>query len=75
MENLISREVTQLVNDIGDEIELEIFQYIDHYSVTATICPDTPPFKDYIATGSDRHSKRKAMKKALKELYLKAYYQ
>ncbi|AGK55912.1 hypothetical protein [Bacillus sp. 1NLA3E] len=74
MENLKSREVTQLVNDIGDEIELEILQYIDHYSVTATICPDKPPFYDYIASGIDFHSKRNAMKIALKKLYLKAYY-
>ncbi len=74
MENIISREVTQLVNDIGDEIELEILEYIDHYSVTATICPDNPPFKDYIASAIDFRSKRNAMKEALKKLYVKAYY-
>lgn len=40
------REVTQLVNEFGDEIEIEIIQYSHYFHVVATICPDTPPFKD-----------------------------
>lgn len=73
MRNFLSREVTQLVNDVGDEIELEIIQYDDHFSVTATICQEEPPYKDYIGSGSDTDSKREAMRKALKKLYLQAY--
>jgi hypothetical protein len=71
--NCLSREVTQLVTDVGDEIELEIFQYTDHYYVVATICQNDSPFMDHIAFGKDPHSKRRAMKKALRELYLLAY--
>ncbi|MCQ6274722.1 hypothetical protein JMM81_07015 [Bacillus sp. V3B] len=73
MFNYLSREVIQLVNDVEDEIEFEIIRYHDHYSVTATICQEEPPFKDYIAFGKDRFTKRRAMKKALEELYLQAY--
>lgn len=70
----LSREVRQLVNDVGDEIELEILKYSDHYYVVATICQDHLPFKDYLAIGRDFHSKKRAIKKALRELYLEAYY-
>ena len=73
MELYQSREVTQLVNEFGDEIELEMFQYDNHFYVIATICPDHLPFKDYIGRGKDRLNKRTAVKMALKELYMKAY--
>ena len=73
MELYQSREVTQLVNEFGDEIELEMIQYNNHYYVIATICPDQFPFKDYIGRGKDPLSKRTAVKSALKELYMKAY--
>lgn len=74
MELYQSREVTQLVNEFGDEIELEMIQYGGHYYVIATICPDYLPFKDYIGRGKDPLSKRNAAKIALKELYLKALF-
>lgn len=73
MIHYLSREVRQIVNEVGDVIELEIIHYDDHYSVTATICQEEPPFKDCIGFGKDRFTKRRAMKKALKELYLQAY--
>ncbi|MCP3739683.1 hypothetical protein [Rossellomorea sp. BNER] len=71
--NIISQEVTRIINDLGDEIELEITQFCDHYCVIATICQEQPPYKDYIAFGQDAYSKQKAMDEALRELYTHAY--
>lgn len=70
----ISREVKLIVNDVGDEIELEVIQYSDQFKVVATICQDAPPFKDYIGVGNDKHSVTNAARKALKELYAQAYF-
>jgi hypothetical protein len=69
----ISQRVTQLVNEHGDEIELETIQYKDHYHAVATICQDKAPFKDFFAEAVDYHSEKEAARKALKELYRQAY--
>jgi hypothetical protein len=76
LENYISRYVKQVINDVGDEIELEIVryrQYRHHYSVIATICQNELPFKDYIGFGKDYFSRNEAVRKAVKELYTQAY--
>ena len=69
----LSREVKQIVNKLGDEIELEIFQYPNEYYVVATICQDHPPFIDCFSFGSDLRRKKAAIRKALRDLYLQAY--
>jgi hypothetical protein len=72
-DDYLSMEVKRIVNDVGDEIELQVIEYPDHYYVAATICQDAPPFKDYIGVGRDFQCVREAARKALKELYLQAY--
>lgn len=69
----LSRSISKIVNAQGDEIELENFQYQDHYRTVATICQEKPPFKDFIAEGFDYYSERNAAEKALKQLYSEAY--
>ncbi|WP_071392876.1 hypothetical protein [Bacillus tuaregi] len=71
--NYISREVKQIINEVGDEIECEIIRYKNRYAVTVTICQDEPPFLDCIGFGEDPRRKKKALKKALKHLYIQAY--
>jgi hypothetical protein len=44
MIDYLSREVKQYFIDVGDEIELEIIHCSDHYSATASICQEEPPF-------------------------------
>ncbi len=87
MENYISREVKQLVNRYGDEIELEIFEYSltiharqrifpisdRYFKVAATICQDEPPFKDFFATGM-ASQKRLAIIKAIQNVHKEASY-
>ncbi|NHM30675.1 hypothetical protein [Neobacillus terrae] len=68
-------EASQIVNEYGDEIEIEIIQFRNQYHVTVNICQERPPFKDFTAIGIDLHSKRKAAKKALIKLYNQAYPQ
>ena len=62
MEEYLAREVKLFLNKLGDEIELEILQYADHYKVVATICEDHPPYRDYIAISEHFHSKLRATK-------------
>jgi hypothetical protein len=45
MQAYLSRDVRRMINSHGDEIELEIFQYPDHFKVTATLCQDESPSK------------------------------
>lgn len=71
--NYISREIKQVINDVGDELEFEIIRYKNRYSVVVTISQDKPPFKDCIGYGEDPRRKKRALRMALKELYLKAY--
>jgi hypothetical protein len=73
MIDYLSREVKQRFNDVGDEIELEIIHYSDHYSATASICQEEPPFKDCIGFGKDRFTKTRAIRKALDDLYMHTY--
>ncbi|APH03471.1 hypothetical protein [Bacillus weihaiensis] len=70
----ISREIEQFNSEYGDEIELEIVHFYDHFRAFATICQDESPFKDYFAEGVDYRSSDEASKKALEELYRQAYY-
>ncbi len=70
----ISRDIEQFISEYGDEIELEIVQFYDHYRAFATICQDESPFKDYSAEGFDYRSSVEASRKALEELYRQAYY-
>ena len=72
--NYLSQEVTQFVNEHGDEVELETIQFHDHYKVWATICTEGPSSKDYFSEGRDFHSPEKATNLALEELYRQAYY-
>ncbi|WP_299093869.1 hypothetical protein [uncultured Metabacillus sp.] len=72
--NFIAREVTQFVNEHGDEIELETVQYSDHYRAVATICQEEEPFKDFYAEGISALSEKEAVSQALEELYRQAYY-
>jgi hypothetical protein len=72
-QNYISREVLQIVNEHGDEIELETIQFDDHYRAIATICQDQTPSKDYIGFGHDTVSERNAIEEALRELYQNTY--
>lgn len=69
----IDRSVSRLINDYNDEIEMEIIKYQNQYKVVVTICPEEPPYKDFIGIGTDRWSARRAARKALKGLYLEAY--
>jgi hypothetical protein len=69
----IGRSVSRLINEYTDEIEMEIIKYYDHYKVVVTICQEEPPYKDVIGVGTDRWSAKRAARKALKDLYLKAY--
>ena len=69
----VSRSIVHIVNDLGDEIELESFQYQDHYRTVATICEEKLPFKDIVAEGFDYFSERNATEKALKQLFSEAY--
>ncbi|MEH7886351.1 hypothetical protein V7654_18780 [Bacillus sp. JJ1609] len=69
----ISWEVTQLINEYGDEIEMDIIQYPTEYQVTVNICDKKPPFKDITTTAIHPRSKRKAAKQAMMELYKLAY--
>ncbi|WP_338452563.1 hypothetical protein R4Z09_12190 [Niallia oryzisoli] len=71
--NYISREVKQVINDFGDEIEFEIIRYKNRYSLTVNICQNKPPFLDCIGFGEDPRRRKSAIRKALKELYLQAY--
>ncbi|WP_394239514.1 hypothetical protein [Niallia oryzisoli] len=71
--NYISREVRQIINEVGDELEFEIIRYKNRYSVTVTISQDYPPFLDCIGFGEDSRRKKNAVRKALKELYLQVY--
>jgi hypothetical protein len=66
--NYISHRVSPKVNEHGDEIELETIKFDDHCRAVATICQDTPPFKDFFAEARDQLSG-----KAINELYLQAY--
>lgn len=68
-----SWDVMQFINEYGDEIEMDIIRYQNEYQVTVNICDDKPPFRDYTVTATDLHSKKKAAKKALLELYHQAY--
>ncbi|WP_071460914.1 hypothetical protein [Bacillus massilinigeriensis] len=69
----IAREVTRWINQNGDEIEAEIFQYKNHYKVVATICQEFPPYKDLIAYGKDQ-TKFGALFKAEMGLQMQDYY-
>jgi hypothetical protein len=71
--NFIDRRVSRFINEYNDEIEMEIIKYQDHYKVVLTICQEEPPYKDFIGVGTDKRSARRAARKALKGLYLKAY--
>ena len=84
MEDFLSGEVRVTTNKLGDEIELAIFRFEDHYKVYATLCDDHPPFRDITTLGEiyfsrlrskhgSRQSRMKAIKMALKELYMQAY--
>lgn len=68
-----SQRVTQLVNEHGDEIELETIRFKGHYRAVATICQDKERFKDFFAEAVDQRSEKEAARKALKELYRQAY--
>jgi hypothetical protein len=69
----IDRSVSRLINEYNDEIEMEIIKFQDHYKVVVTICQEEPPYNDFIGVGADKRSARRAARKALKGLYLKAY--
>jgi shikimate kinase len=69
----IDRSVSRLINEYNDEIEMEIIKYQDHYKVVVTICQEERPYKDFIASGTDKRSARRAARRALKGLYLEAY--
>lgn len=71
-QNYHSRRVLQIVNEHGDEIEMEMIKYKDLSHAIVTICQEEPPFKDYIAEGFAK-SERGAAREALIELYQKAY--
>jgi len=71
--NYISREIKQIINEAGDELEFEIIRYHNRYSVVVTICQDHPPFKDCIGFGEHPRRKKTALRMALKELYTQAY--
>ncbi|MGN7942154.1 hypothetical protein [Virgibacillus sp. 6R] len=72
MQDYLSREIKQIKNERGDEIEVEVRRYEKHYHAIATICEDKPPFKDYFAEATDR-KRMNALRKALKDLYEQAY--
>ncbi|MDW2878153.1 MULTISPECIES: hypothetical protein [Bacillaceae] len=65
--------VVRLKNEHGDEVEVELMQFPSYYKVTATICEDAPPYKDFIGIGVDDDNESSALRKALRELYLDAY--
>lgn len=69
----VERSVSRIINEYNDEIEMEIIKFKDHYKVVVTICQEEPPYKDFIGTGKDKWSKRRAAKKALLELYKASY--
>lgn len=69
----IDRRISRFFNEYNDEIEMEIIKYQDHYKVVVTICQEEPPYKDFIGIGTDRRGVRSAARKALKDIYLKAY--
>lgn len=69
----IDRRVSRFLNEYNDEIEMEIIKYQDHYKVVVTICQEEAPYNDFIGIGTDRLSGRRAARKALKDIYLKAY--
>jgi hypothetical protein len=71
--DFIDRRVSRFFNEYNDEIEMEIIKYQDHYKVVVTICQEEAPYKDFIGIGTDRRGGRRAARKALKDLYLKAY--
>ena len=66
----ISREVKQIINEHADEIEIEIVQFHSHWYVYATICNE---FGDFDGEGRDLDDEREAARKALEELYGRAY--
>ena len=72
-EQYLSRKVVQMINNENEEIEFEIFHYPDRYEVVATVCQDSPPFKDYIGYGESSFSQQRAIKKAIKALNQHAY--
>lgn len=69
----INRRVSRFLNEYNDEIEMEIIKYQNHYKVVVTICQDEAPYKDFIGIGLDPRSGRRAARKALKDIYFKAY--
>jgi len=69
----IDRRVSRFFNEYNDEIEMEIIKYQDHYKVVVTICQEEAPYNDFIGIGTDSLSGRRAARKALKNIYLKAY--
>ncbi|TDL78988.1 hypothetical protein [Peribacillus frigoritolerans] len=71
--NYRSRRVLQIVNEHGDEMEIETISLKNHWHVIITICQEKPPFREYLAEGIDHKSEKAAARKALKKLYQKAY--
>lgn len=71
-QNYRSRRVLQVMNEHGDEMEIETIKYKDHWHAITTICQEQSPYKDYIAEGIDL-SERGAVRKALRKLYQQAY--
>lgn len=69
----IDRRVSRFFNEFNDEIEMEVIKYQNHHKVVVTICQEEAPYKDFIGIGADRWSGRRAARKALKDIYSKAY--
>ena len=69
----INRRVSRFFNVYNDEIEMEIIKFQDQYKVVVTFCQEEAPYNDFIGIGFDWRSGRRAARKALKDIYSKAY--
>ena len=69
----LSWDVIQIINEYGDEIEMDIIQYTNEYQITVNITDEQPPFRDFTATATHPRSKKNAAKKAMILLYKQAY--
>jgi hypothetical protein len=71
--NYLSWDVTQFMNEYGDEIEMDIIRYPNEYQITVNICDENPPYRDITATATHSRSKKHAAKKAMILLYKQTY--
>ena len=84
VEKFLSADVFVFTDDLGNEIEVFIYQYRDRYEACTSIYEDCPPFRHITTKGvvfynllqsedESNENKMEAIKIALTDLYEQAY--